>query len=543
MSHLLKDYFQDILDMYPSFGSFLGIRKYDGFFENVLDARHERKLQYLLHKYNRLLKTMTSNKPSLDEKILRWVLDDLEAGMKFPFQLLPISSFENPLIDFTFQNRTLYKLRTQQDFQNLIRRHQCFAPFIICAIRNMKKGVQQKVVLPRLICEKAVQALEDFLAEEKFLFHIPPRLQRSHLYATYLRTMQEHERLLRKIATFMRFEYLPHCRESIGMYDLPKGKKMYLYAVKNQLTTHMDPEKIYQFGVSEVRRISQAMRSLQLEFGYPATMSLTAFYQHMLHDPKLQFLSRNQTKKAFESKRDEIRATIMPRFFENSVQTYDIQRVPTEMEKTSAGAFYMPGSMDRKRKGVFYLNQRNLSENPKYTVTALALHEGEPGHHYQYQYMIEKNIPLHRIYSVTGNSFVEGWALYAESLGKYDKRPIDLFGRLTYELFRSVRLVVDTGIHWKGWSYERAVAYMKKHLAMSSTEIEAEVQRYICIPGQALCYKIGEAKLQSWKKLYIQKHGEGDDSLRAFHEVVLEDGVLPLDVLEEKVHTKLGLRN
>lgn len=529
MSDLLASYFQDILDLYPSFGSFLGFRKYDGLYENTLSKEHLKSLRAIEAKYRRMLMTVKQSSTNVD--ILQWVLDDLKAGLTMPFDLLPITSFDNPLVDFTFQNRALYKLETDLDLKNLIQRHKSFAQFVLCAIRNMRKGMRNQIVLPRIICEKALVSLEDFLAEGRFWIPLPTKLQKSKLHSMYVRTIQEHERLLRKMASFMRFEYLPACRSTIGMAHIPNGRRMYLYSVQSQLTLSMSPEAIHKFGLSEVRRISQEMRVVQQQLGY--TGNLTSFYRKMLHNPTYQFRTREAAKKAFEAKREEIRKDVIPQNFSKQVHTYDIRRVPVEMEKTSAGAFYMPGSVDGKRRGVFYLNQRNVNENLRYTVTALSLHEGEPGHHYQYQYMMENNVPLHRIYSVNGNAFVEGWALYAESLANYDNKPLDYFGKLTYELFRSVRLVVDTGIHWKGWSYDQAVRYMKRHLAMSGTEIEAEVQRYICLPAQALCYKIGEAKIQSWKKKYVQVHGE--KNIHVFHDLLLEDGVLPLTVLEKKI--------
>ncbi len=170
---------------------------------------------------------------------------------------------------------------------------------------------------------------------------------------------------------------------------------------------------------------------------------------------------------------------------------------------------------------------------------ALSLHEAEPGHHYQFQYMIDAKVPIHKIFAVSGNAFVEGWALYAESLGEYDlKDKLGLYkyvGRLTYEMFRAVRLVVDTGMHYYGWSFAKCLRFMSKHLAMSRSEIITELERYACIPGQALAYKIGELTFQRLKKEYLQAFQHNKNAIKEFHKIVLEDGVLPLKILEDKL--------
>lgn len=175
-------------------------------------------------------------------------------------------------------------------------------------------------------------------------------------------------------------------------------------------------------------------------------------------------------------------------------------------------------------------------------MMALSLHEGKPGHHFQFQYMIETKVPIYRQYAVNNIAFVEGWALYAESLGNYKNSPYEYFGKLTYELFRAVRLVVDTGIHYYNWTMEDAVAYMTRHLALSRSEIETEVFRYICIPAQAVCYKIGERRLHALKQKYLKAFGHSTQSVKDFHKYVLEDGIIPLSILERKINNLIEKR-
>lgn len=536
MSQLLEEYFQDILKLYPSFGSFLGLREYDAYQENTLDPKHVRKYESMQYRYlNKFQKYKGAR--DIDYQILQWILQDNIEGLDMPLDLLPMSSFENPVLDFTFMNASLYPLETGKDLRNLVFRHKVFIDYLHGCIRNMKLGIQQGIVQPKMICEKMIKSIELYLLEEKYLLNIPKHIIASHpqAYTAYQHVMALYEATVRKLLQFLQDVYLPACRSTFGICHLPNGHKMYKYIVKSQLTLSIPIKDIHELGKKEVARISKDMMHLRNILGYPSSMSLPKFYAAMLANPKHSFKSQQSVLQAYRAKQKEIRREIIPKYFDKNVITYDIEHVPKSMESTAAGAFYMPGSVDLKRKGVFYINLRNVKENPTYAVTSLTLHEGEPGHHYQYQYMIEKQLPFHRIYCVNGNAFVEGWALYAESLGNYEDRPKDYFGKLTYELFRAVRLVVDTGIHAYGWSYDKAVNYMKRHLAMSNTEIETEVQRYICMPGQALCYKIGEYKIQSWKKQFVAKFGASDIALQKFHTALLEDGVLPLQVLEKKI--------
>jgi uncharacterized protein (DUF885 family) len=247
-------------------------------------------------------------------------------------------------------------------------------------------------------------------------------------------------------------------------------------------------------------------------------------------DPKNYFQTKEQVVQAYLQAREKIRKTMMPKLFYDQVTTYEIHPVPKMLESSAAGAFFYPGNM--KRPGRFFINLRDVKENPKYTVETLAIHEGEPGHHYQYQYMLENNVPLYRIFSNDGTAFAEGWALYTESLS-LSKNKFDNFGRLTYEMFRAVRCVVDTGIHAFGWTFEQALDYMKQHLAMKETELITELERYICIPGQAIAYKIGEQFLLQQREKFLKRK---NNNIKDFHKRVLENGVLPLCILEDVIN-------
>jgi uncharacterized protein (DUF885 family) len=532
--NLLQDYFEEYLKLYPSFASFLGDRSKDGVWENTLDRSHNIKYGRLMKKYDKLVDKVPSR--NIDMQILRWIIRDNNEGMKHPTDLLPISSFENPIIDFTFLNKTMYPLETEGDCEHLLSRSRRFADWMVNAVQKMKSGIKRRVVLPRMICQKVIDNLDKFYKNEDFIIKIPPHLVKNKddvtdRYYNFMRS--EYKKSLKSLIDFLKREYLPACRDTVGLCGMPYGKNMYKYLVRS-LTTLDDitPQYIHDLGLREVSRLSREIHDVKVKLGYPKDMCLEDFYVSMLTKKTNFFSSMNELMQTYTDMQKYINNNIVKKYFKVDVEDYDIIKVPVNMQESSAGAFFYPGTaLSKERKGTFYINTRDLRENPKYAVMALSLHEGKPGHHYQFQYMVEKGVPLHKIYAVNGTAFVEGWALYVESLGEYKNDPYHYFGKLTYEMFRAVRLVVDTGIHAFGWSFKDAVSYMVKHVALSGTEIETEVERYICNPAQALCYKIGEQKLLSLKHRFLKKV----DDVKRFHEFVLEDGVLPLSLLERKV--------
>ena len=533
MTSLLQRFFEEQLELHPSFGSFLGYRQYDGMYENTLGSSYLKREKSLHQKYEKLLSG--NGEHTVEDSILRYILREFRESLKYPFDDIPVTSFENSYIDFTFMNKTMYPLETKRDLLNLIKRHEVFMEYMLTSIHKMRQGMRKNVTLPKLICAKVIQSLHEFIETKSFFIPVPKNMTCKRTTAAFMSMMKVYETHLQKVLDFLRDEYYPQCRSTNGICHLPKGKQMYHHLIKSQTTLPLTAEYIHKLGKNEVQRIYREINKLKTELGFDVGTKIQNVYSKMLSS--YTFETTKDVMSAFVSKQKEIRSKVIPKYFHDHVKPYKIARVPVSMEGTSAGAFYYPPSMDSKRPGTFYINLRNPHENPRYSVTALSLHEGEPGHHYQYQYMVDKKMPIHKIYSINGNSFVEGWALYAESLGNYQNHPVDYFGKLTYEMFRAVRLVVDTGIHHYGWTYTKAVNYMVKYVAMSRTEIETEVQRYICLPAQALCYKIGELQIHKLRNQYLEKYPHG---IKDFHRLILDDGNIPLTVLEDKVKKELN---
>lgn len=403
----------------------------------------------------------------------------------------------------------------------------------------MYKGIKNGITLPKIICEDLIRLLENYYNNKQYIIDI--NTKNKDEYVTYM--TNEYSKYIAYLIYFLKNIYYPKCRDTIGLCSLPNGKAIYNYFIKSNLTFKMDPVKIHDIGLSEVERLIKKINKLKEVLGYSSKITLQEFNNKMINDSKNYFTNVDEVLLAFKNMQDYINKHVIPNNFFTNVDDSEICNVPSYMEKTSAMAFYVYGTVyNNSRQGKVYINTRNLKEIPKYEVMSLSAHEGKPGHHYQFQYMKENNVPISRRFSVDNTTFVEGWALYAESLLDYSDNPYYYFGKLMNELFRAVRLVVDTGIHYYNWSYEQAVQYMEQYLAINKSAIETEIKRYICIPAQALCYKIGELEILKLRNKFITKFKKFSDKdkdntellIKSFHELLLSDGIIPMKLIKDK---------
>lgn len=511
----LKLYFDDMLKLNPSFAVFLGDKSKEHLSENSLSESYIKRADRMHEKYRASLKKENT---SIDEQILSWIIKQYFAWKPYEYMLSPISSFENTIISFSFVNKSLYS----KDPVKLLKRQKTFMSYIKSCQHRMLHPQHQH--LPILIVERMISAIEKFIQSKAYIVDTSDASYVAFANGTY-------RRCLEGFVKFLKEQYLPRCREKVGMCHITKGREMYKLMISSYTTLDDTPDEIHAYGLKEVQRLTREMHRVKKLLGFPPGMSLKEFLIRMTDNHENSFASKREALNAYMNARKTVEKVLQDQFYD-TVTPYEIRPVPKEMQQTSAGAFYMPGN--GTRPGVFYVNMRDLSEIHKYSVLALSLHEGNPGHHYQFQYMIEHGVPLYRQYVYHNTAFIEGWALYAESLMDYSNKPYDKLGRLTYDMFRALRLVVDTGIHWKGWTYEHAVEYMLEHIAMTRSEIETEVQRYICMPAQALCYKIGEREILHMKQKYIRAFGK--DAIKDFHKAVLEEGTsIPLRFLRQKI--------
>jgi uncharacterized protein (DUF885 family) len=361
-------------------------------------------------------------------------------------------------------------------------------------------------------------------------------VDRERLREAYARTIGEQiDPAYRRLRDFLRDEYLPAARQAPGLAAMRGGEGLYRRMMERQTTLRLDPDEVHRLGLREVARIKREMEGVKRKMGFSGT--LAQFFEHVRTDPRYHPRTKEDLDQGFARVSEAVKAQI-PRFFLRAPRTpLVIQPFPEYREKYEAGASYNQGSPDGKRPGTFFYNTYDLPSRFLTGMTTLYLHEAEPGHHFQIS-LAQENVSLPDFQRYGGNNaFVEGWALYAETLG-YEmglfEDPGQHWGTLDDEMLRAMRLVVDTGIHTKAWSREQAIAYMLANSGMGRTDAESEVERYVANPAQALSYKIGGLTIQRLRAKAEKALGRKFD-IRQFHDQVLNSGALPLPILEAKI--------
>ena len=339
----------------------------------------------------------------------------------------------------------------------------------------------------------------------------------------------------KSLLDFFQKEYMPQCRQTAGISATPKGAEYYAFRVHNETTTDLSPEEVHQLGLREVARIGATMDSLAKGAGFA---DRTAFIARLRTDPKYYARTPAELLAAAAVLTKRIDGE-MPKYFGQLPRLpYTVRPIPDAIAPGMTTAYYAAGSLQGGWPGTYWVNTSKLDQRPLYELPSLTLHEAVPGHHHQIALAQELDVPLFRRYGVSFAAFTEGWGLYSERLGMemglYDT-PEKEMGRLSYEMWRACRLVVDPGIHAKGWTREQAITYMLDQTALSRGNIEAEVNRYISWPGQATAYKVGELRIRKLREAAELRLG-ARFNLRAFHDAVLENGPVPLDVLEANVN-------
>ena len=345
----------------------------------------------------------------------------------------------------------------------------------------------------------------------------------------------------RKFADYYARDYKPKCRKTVGASDLPQGRDFYAAQIRTHTTTDMSADAIHFLGMGEVERIRAEMENLAKSAGYADRL---AFIAELRRNPKY-YAKTPVELMAAASRQAKIIDGLMPKYFGKLARLpYGVREIPAEIAEGTTTAYYNPGSPPSGIAGFYYVNTSKLDQRPLWELPALSAHEAVPGHHHQISLAQEMELPKFRKYLTGFTAFVEGWALYTEHLGiemgLYDT-PEKNMGRLSYEMWRACRLVVDTGLHSKGWSKAQAIAFMRDNSALTDANIEAEVNRYISWPGQALGYKIGELKIRELRARAEKTLGPKFD-LRGFHDAVLSQGAVPLDVLERNIDTWIAGR-
>jgi uncharacterized protein (DUF885 family) len=527
----------------------------DGRFADQLGMAIDPKVrahQFALYKdYLRRLHTVRRDGLAQRDQTSYDILDyELTTALRFeafPEYLLPLDQMDSMPVDLAnyASGQGAQPLATVKDYRAYLSRLNQLGPWIDQAIADMREGVKRGVTLPKAIMVSSLPQFKQLVASraEDSIYATPVKhfpagftsADKATLAAAYRTTIETKVNpAVKRLADFLEHEYLPACRTSTGYSALPQGAQWYLARVASQTTTDLQPEQIHQIGLKEVARIQQEYARIGPQMGYngPAAGLPTWVTAQAKYKP---FKTEGEIIDVYRKLNAQLN-TKLPALFSLRPKTPLDIRLEPELTRATASDHYTPPAVDGSRPGVFWTVVNDPKEYGSTGMVTLFLHEGQPGHHFHIALMQELGLPNFRQFG-GNNAFTEGWALYAETLGTemglYDK-PEDWFGHLNDEMLRAVRLVVDTGMHAKGWTREQSIAYMRETLGYPEAIARSETERYMAWPGQALGYKIGALKIQELRARAEKALGP-KFSLPAFHAIVLGEGTLPLALLEKKV--------
>ena len=549
---LVDQYFNDYLKLEPLVATFVGVNDYNNQFggdltEAYLKQRHDLNTRYLAD-VRKIDRDALPAELQLSYDLFSYDRNIALVDETFPARFMPMNQFYSTVITMVQlgSGESAQPFNTVLDYTNWLSRLDGFITWTQLAQQRMDEGIASKVVLPRVLVERIIPQLDAQIVSEPSdsIFYSPINAfpdsfsdaDKADLTTQY-NDMITNKLMpaLTQLKDYFQNVYLANARATDGWSGLPNGKAWYQHLANQHTTTTMPVDEIHQIGLSEVARILSEMDKVRQQVGFEG--DLKAFFASLSSQPQYFFDDRQGLIDGYMVLKDKIN-TVLPNYFNVMPKAdYVVKPVESFREQSAAGASYEAPAVDGSRPGVFYINTFNLKAQPKWGMTTLSLHEAAPGHHFQIAIKQElTGVPQFQRFSGY-TAFEEGWALYAEYLGiemGLFSDPYQYFGKLSDEMLRAMRLVVDTGLHAKGWSREQAIQYMKDNSPMAESDIVAEVERYMAIPGQALSYKVGQLKILELRTKAEKALGDKFD-LRGFHDQILTSGSLPMAVMEQKI--------
>lgn len=549
---VLEKYYRDWLRFNPMDATQQGV---DGYNDQLVITVGEAYRQQLRDFYTQTKATLAQYDPAtlnakdrISYEILQWECDIRLEDLRFPDNYMAINQFWS--LPLTFgqygSGSGSQPFKTVQDYDNWLKRMAIFPVWCDSALVYTRLGMEKGYVLPKALILKIIPQFKELVTADpaQSLYYGPiktmpdsfPAAERSRLTAAYTKAIGEQlVPAFQKLADFFEKEYLPKGRETSGISAIPGGRERYNFLIKYWTTTSLGADEIFELGQREVARIRSEMEKVKEQVGFKG--DLRAFFDHVRTAPQfMPFKTADQVVNWYAGLEKTMQPQLKSMFDLVPKSRFEVRRTEAFRE-ASASAEYIQGTPDGSRPGVFYVPVPNASQYNVVGGEALFLHEAIPGHHYQVSLQQEDTtLPTFRRFLWYG-AYGEGWALYTESLGRelgLYTDPYQYFGMLSSEMHRAIRLVVDVGLHTKGWSREQAIEYSKANEAEPEESIVAEIERYMAIPGQALSYKIGQLKILELRAKAQQKMGARFD-IRRFHNQVLDAGCLPIRVLEEKI--------
>lgn len=544
--NLLDEDWEHTLQENPYFASLLGDLRFNNKVSSNSSEKFKSDANYERAFLDKLDKIKLSNLNDSDQLNYRLIKTSMEVsleGRNFPRYYMALNQRGGVQDYYSYGDRLNFSNKT--DYEDWFERIKGFNENVKNSLKNNKEGLEMGYTQPKLVTRAVVSQIESLLASsiedhpyykiflsaneiigDEEASEIQSRVKdfiKNELNPSY-----------RKLMTFLKNVYLPNSRNSVGISDVPDGKAWYEYLVKYHTTTDLTPDEIHEIGLKEVARIRSEMEDIIALVEWEGDFN--SFLRFLRTDPQFYYETGEELLDAYRAMSKKIDA-FMPSLFNKLPRApYGVIPIPMESAPYTTTAYYNAPS--KGRPGYYYANLYKPETRPKYEIPVLSVHEAVPGHHHQIALAQElENVPKFRNH-LSFTSFVEGWGLYSEQLGEnmglYDD-PYDKFGQLTYDMWRAIRLVVDTGMHYKGWSREEAVELFLQNTAKTPQDINNEVDRYIAWPGQALAYKIGQLKIMELRDKAKEELGEKFD-LKDYHDFILSFGSIPMNILEEKVN-------
>lgn len=548
LNSLLAEQWEYKLRASPEFASVLGDKRYNDklsdFSQAAIEADQKADADYL-KRFSAIDSTGFSVQEKLNKELMVQQLKSSVASVRFKDWQMPV--LQNSGIHLnTPELVAMLSFATVKDYDDYVARLNALPKAFDETMIQMKNGVKNNLMPPQFLLEKIARQCDDIAALKLDATPFTQPLKKfpadfsdadKQRLSLAIRTAVEQKVVptYQKFAKFVREEYVPHGRKEVGLWSLPDGAARYKFRAKESTTTDLTPEYIHQLGLREVKRIEDQMLAVAKKLGYA---DLKSFNAMVLTNPDLHPKSRQEILDLYTKYTDQM-YTKLPQLF-GRLPKAKVTIMPVEefSEKEAAGASYNQGAADGSRPGHVMVNTGDFANRATMSIETTALHEGVPGHHMQISIAQElPELPAFRAQSGY-NAFAEGWALYSERLGEelgFYQNPYSYYGHLQDEMLRAIRLVVDTGLHYKKWNRQQVVDFFHDHSGIEEVEVQSETDRYIVWPGQALGYKIGQLKIIELREYATKKLGKKFD-IRAFHDEILGAGSLPLDVLEQRIH-------
>lgn len=563
LKRVMDDYFQYMQKANPEFATDIGLtREYNALWTEHTQEAYTKIAEHTKDYIERLegidIQDLSPADKINHQLLLKHCKVSLE-GQNFGMHVLAIDHLSGIPLEVQQTIQSMPR-NDKLDYQNILSRLKGIPVLLDQTIALLETGIEKGITTPQIVLRTLPQSLLNMIPAdvESSMFYEPFKAypeavgdpvgigeadQKAFSVQAYTVVRDEVYPAYQKFHDYLVKTYIPACRQTIGAASLPNGSDWYQYCVRMRTTTELSAEEIHEIGCSEVKRIRGEIQNILTESRFEGTIS--DYYEYMNTDPQFFYSNSEELLAGYRALTHYIDGQLDQLFGRKPKLPFEVVPMPSHLGEGQISAYYMRGSTATGRPGRFYANTNNVSRRPKWQMESLSLHEAVPGHHFQISIAQEiEGLPEFRKY--TGyTAYIEGWGLYCESLGGMiglDRTPSAKIGRLVEEMWRAVRLVVDTGIHALGWKREDAISYFMAQTGMNEREVTTEVDRYIVWPGQALAYKIGELAIKRWREEAKEVLGDAFD-IREFHDALLEVGALPLDVCDQHMKSWMSERS